>query len=56
MRLVILPTNPDCKVCKGLQYYYQGDIKDGMMLMCNCHEAYSHTPHSVSKRYENVAE
>ena len=34
MRLVILLINPDCKICQGKQYYYQGDIKDGMMLMC----------------------
>jgi hypothetical protein len=25
-----------CKICKGSGYYYQGDIEDGMMVICNC--------------------
>ena len=62
MRLVILLTETidkdKCKICKGSGYYYQGDIEDGMMVICNCvfEKVKSVHPTGNDKGRKNVTE
>ena len=47
-----------CKICKGSGYYYQGDIEDGMMVICNCvfEKVKSVHPTGNDKGRKNVTE
>ena len=62
MRLVILLTKTidkdECRICKGSKYYYQGDIEEGMMMICNCPELKdsSHPPHTKGIEDDHVTE